>query len=76
MIDWDEETLRNIEKLGKLKIPEEGFELWSGITVVDTKKFLAALKLDIEQGPNGIRARFGAVQKELRRLVELFGEGS
>lgn len=73
MSRWDEETLGNIEKLRSVRLPPEGFELFPGVTVVDTKKFMDALGADIERGPDGIRAKMGAVQKEIKRLVELFG---
>lgn len=69
---WDAETVSNIRWFRSAKLPAEGFALNSGLTVVNPELFRKGLEMDIEQGPRGIRARFGAVQGDLRRLRELF----
>ena len=57
-------------------LPEAPFQLNGGVKVLDPQKYYAALRNDIEQGPKGPRARYGALQGELlilKRLVESGG---
>ncbi len=56
--------------------PSEPFELYQGVTVLRPDRFWEFLKGDIAGGPAGARARTGALQKDLRRLTELFGSPS
>lgn len=52
------------------------FMLRPGVVVTDPALFLGRLKADILRGPVGPRARWGALQGDLRRLAEtLTGEG-
>ena len=39
--------------------------------VVDRCKFIASLQTDIRRGASGPRARYGAIQSDLRRLRDL-----
>ena len=54
--------------------PAEPFQLKPGITILDPHRWRQSIAADIAQGPSGPRARYGALQDDLRRLHELFGE--
>ena len=47
------------------------FDLRPGARVVDATRFLAQLRRDIALGPQGPRARFGALQGDLMRLRDI-----
>jgi hypothetical protein len=49
-------------------IQEESFQLSTGIHVVNSELFYAALRRDIEVGPTGPRARSGALQDDIKEL--------
>ena len=66
---WDAETAALIERFMKMEPPASGFELRSGVTVIDPVVFHGCLKGDIVAGPNGARARLGALQNDLRDYV-------
>ncbi len=69
--DWDAETTALIEWFNGTKPPSGPFELCRGVTVANPKRFWEALRRDVSLGPNGPRARYGALQQDLRRLAEL-----
>jgi len=62
--------LARIERWGlsDVMIP---FELHPGESVVDMEKFLEALRRDIDAGPQGPRARTGALQADVRELKRI-----
>lgn len=70
--EWDAETKKNILwfKMGP-KLPDAPFSVESGVTVLDKKKFLAAIEDDIAHGPGGPRALTGAIQSDLAKLRKL-----
>ncbi len=49
-------------------LPSPPFPLNSSMTVTDPERFLRSLRLGIEEGPRGPRARTGALQKQCREL--------
>ena len=51
----------------------EPFQLKLGITILDPQRWRQSIAADIAQGPSGQRARYGALQDDLRRLHGLFG---
>ena len=60
--------------------PAEPFVLvWSGrgqrpaVKITDPEAYWQRLTLDVAQGPTGPRARYGALQDDLKRLHGLFG---
>ncbi len=53
--------------------PAEPFVLKPGNTVLDPHRWRQSIAADIAQGPCGPRARYGALQDDLRRLHGLFG---
>jgi hypothetical protein len=56
------------------RLPRKRFTLSPGVVVSDVNRFLEILECDIRSGTNGPRGRRGAVQDDLRRLHELFGD--
>ncbi len=64
---------------GSWSPPGEPFQLKPGITILDPQRWRQSIAADIGAGPNGPRARYGALQGDLRRLCGLFpgdvGEG-
>ncbi len=55
--------------------PGEPFQLKPGITILDPRRWRQSIAADIAQGPSGPRARYGALQDDLRRLHAMFGGG-
>ncbi len=69
---WDPETRHLIEWLGRTPAPAQPFQLCPGVFVARPAHFWEALRRDIDLGPQGTpRARYGALQQDLRRLAEL-----
>ena len=66
--DWDAETLRLIDWFKTATPPAERFELCSGVTILDPARWWLSIEGDIGCGPDGPRARYGAVQGDLRKL--------
>ena len=66
--DWDAETLRLIEWFRSVTPPTEPFDLCRGVVILDPVRWWRSIEGDIASGPNGPRARYGAVQGDLRRL--------
>ncbi len=73
---WDEETARLIEWFMRTPPPARPFELFRGVTVARPDIWWTALMRDIAEGPNGPRARYGAVQADLRRLAAASQHGN
>ncbi len=66
--DWDTETLALIKWFYGTHPPTEPFELSRGVTVIRPALWWTAMRRDIAAGPNGPRARYGALQSDLRQL--------
>jgi len=76
-IDWDDEARELIRWFdhNRHRLPRSSFWFWpQSHRVSDPDRFFSSLAADIASGPNGVRARNGAIQDDLRRLRELFGE--
>ena len=69
--NWDAETTALIEWFNGTEPPSGPFELCRGVTVANPKRFWEALRRDLGAGPNGPRARYGALQQDLWRLAAL-----
>lgn len=54
-------------------MPTDTFRLYSGVNVVNPSKFFTVLERDCKVGPNGPRARTGAITSDLKKLRDLFG---
>lgn len=54
-------------------LPAAPFDFGPAETVVDAAKFLYWLQADVRRGPSGPRARYGALQSDLRRLSQCVG---
>ena len=70
---WDAEIAALIAWFQTTPPPSEPFELYRGVTVLRPGVYWQHLKLDIACGPGKARAYTGTLQKDLRRLAELFG---
>lgn len=68
---WDTEAATLIEWFLKTEPPGEPFEISKGIVIARPAVWWAALRQDIAAGPRGPRARYGALQQDLRRLASL-----
>ena len=70
---WDADIATLIAWFLAMPPPTEPFLLYQGVKVVRPSEFWSSLKGDIAAGPFSARANTGALQKDLRRLAELFG---
>ncbi len=73
--EWDAEMLTLIRWFLGTHPPTEPFELSKGVTVIRPALWWTATRRDIAAGPNGPRARTGALQQDLRRLAALMKRG-
>jgi hypothetical protein len=64
-----------IERFHAITPPAEPFELYPWAKATNATRFLTALQADIAAGPHGPRGRFGALARDLERLVLLFETG-
>ncbi len=69
--EWDSETRQLIDWFLTTAPAAEPFELCRGVTIRDPAQWWQSIRGDIACGPNGPRARYGAVQGDLRRLHAL-----
>lgn len=80
--DWQGEARRHAEWLcrapgtGEEALPgtmtPDPFTLRTGSRVTDPVRFARRLRADVAQGPDGPRARTGALQQDLRLLYQMF----
>ncbi|MBU0761865.1 MAG: hypothetical protein KKD39_02465 [Candidatus Altiarchaeota archaeon] len=57
---------------GLPNFPSDPFTLSQARHIVEPRKFYRALEKDISQGPGGPRARYGALQDDIKKLQTLF----
>ncbi len=69
---WPNEISDLIEWFAEMKPPKKPFEMHPNQWVINPKKLWHRLRVDIEAGPDGPRARMGGIQDDLRRLKKLF----
>ncbi len=55
-------------------LPDVPFQLHKSQVVIGKDKFLTSIKRDIKKGPKGARARFGALQSDVKALWEICHE--
>ncbi len=72
--EWDSETCKLIDWFSDTIPQAEPFELCKGVTILDPARWWQSINGDVASGPNGPRARYGAVQGDLRRLYQRFCE--
>lgn len=70
---WDAEIAATIEWFLATAPPAEPFQLHPGVWIAHPARWWASLRDDIAVGPGKGRAYYGALQKDLRRIAELFG---
>ena len=68
---WDAETAALIEWFLTTSPPRAPFTLSKAVVVAHPARWWEALRCDLAAGPNGPRARYGALQQDLRRLAAL-----
>ncbi len=68
---WDAETAALIEWFLTTSPPRAPFTLTKAVVVAHPARWWEALRRDIAAGPHGPRARYGALQQDLRRLAAL-----
>jgi hypothetical protein len=66
--DWPTDLAEWALGLTPEVMPSVPFTLRPGHTIVDRARFLARLQADLRRGPSGPRARYGALQGDLRGL--------
>jgi len=69
--DWPGELADFALLLTPEDLPAVPFTLQPGVTVVNAGRFLTWLQADIRRGPSGPRARYGALQGDIRRLADI-----
>lgn len=68
---WSQNDAALIEWfLSETDLPAEQFQLKQAIKIVEPHKFYSWLRTDIEQGPKGSRAKWGALQNDLKHLKQ------
>jgi hypothetical protein len=72
-LEWESETAGIIEWFMNAVPPSTPFDLYPYVKVLHPHRFWEAIRRDIAAGPGVARAYYGALQKDLRRLAELFG---
>ena len=70
---WDAETARIVEWFQSAAEPTEPFDLFPYVRIIHPARWWRHLGAEVAAGPRGPRARYGALQKDLNRLAELFG---
>ena len=68
---WDAEIAALIEWFLTTSPPRDPFTLSKAVVVAHPARWWEALRRDIAAGPHGPRARYGALQQDLRRLAAL-----
>ena len=69
------EAARAVEWFLASESPAAPFQLKPGITILDPHRWRQSITADIAQGPSGPRARYGALQDDLKRLHAMFSGG-
>ncbi len=73
-IDWEPEIATLIEWFNRTPPPSKPFELRHAVTILRPARYWRYLEADIlAAGPGKARAYTGSLQRDLRRLAELFG---
>ena len=69
--EWDPATGAAVEWFLASAPPALPFELQCGVTIAEPARYWAYIRKSIAAGPGGARARYGALQNDLRLLHEL-----
>lgn len=72
--EWTDAIKSMVTRLREIGPAKEGFELAPGRTVIDPKKYHAAMLQDADAGAKGARSNTGAFQQELRLYLKARGE--
>jgi ribonuclease D len=71
---WNQEMSDLITWFNSAKLPSKPFVLRDGHTIIDPDKWYGAMKVFIDDGPRGPRARTEALRGDLMALQAAFGE--
>jgi len=71
ILSWTAEEKTLIDGFLISPTQEAPFQLNACTRVINSDVFYAALRREIEAGPRGVRARYGALQADLRDLAKL-----
>jgi hypothetical protein len=71
-VSWPPKVQSLVDWFMPMDPPEEPFYLVDHRHIVDPVKYFQSLKLDIEAGPRGSRARMGTLQSDLCKLRAYF----
>ena len=69
---WSDDIQSIIGWVQLTKPPTSSFRLRRAVTVIEPAHFWHRIRCDMAAGPNGPRARYGALQNDLRCLAALF----
>lgn len=69
---WSAETAQIVEWFLAAPPPAEPFDLFPHVRIIHPARWWRHLGAEISAGPNGPRAKYGSIQKDLKRLAELF----
>ena len=73
---WEEDLIPVIDWVLTTNPTMPSFQLHRALKVVDPVGYWEMLKSDIAAGPNGPRTKYGSLQRDVRKLAELFGNRS
>ena len=69
---WPPEIQSLVDWFYKFVPPETPFYLEPQVHVLEPVKFIALLRVELEAGPTGPRARMGTIQGDLQKLKAYF----
>lgn len=73
-VEWDATVKAMVARLRELTPAKEGFQLDSGITVLDPVKYHQRMLDEADSGPKTARSKMGSFQSELKLYLKARGE--
>lgn len=73
-VEWAASVKAMVARLREMPPAKEGFQLESGITVLDPVKYHQRMLDEAESGPQTARSRMGSFQYELKLYLKARGE--
>ena len=70
---WEPEIAALIDWFNRTPPPSKPFEMYRAVTILRPARYWRYFEADILAGPGKARAYTGGLQKDLRRLADLFG---
>jgi hypothetical protein len=72
--EWGDETAALVQWFLSTTPPARPFALYPGVWIAHPARWWESIRVDIADGPGKGRAYYGALEKDLRRLADLFGD--